>query len=796
MHAAWMANTRIAPSGGFRQASRRLRRPDVRVRPSLRLSPLALCIGLSLSAQAQDMSTTDMPDDWSLCPVRDAVPAFEDAPTGISPATRATQPTDIAGDVLSGTDVKPEFSGNVALKRGDQFLGADKLTYDSEKEQYVAEGNIRYQDASMRLTAERAEGNQATDEHSIEDLRYQLVSKRGNGESSRIDLHGMQGSLHDSTYSTCDPSDRRWELRANRIDVDSDKGFAVAHNAVLKVGKVPVLYVPWFMFPIDERRHTGLLFPSVSNSDRNGFDYKQPIYLNLAPNYDATLYPRVMSSRGAMLGAEFRYLNARGAGSVSGNYMPSDELRERDRGYFAFNGFQNLSSKWQARSNLMWISDPRYFEDFNNSVNGIAVYSAQSTVSLAGRGRGWNGGLMADYWQRADYTLPEASLPFNRLPRAFLNWESRLGRWFRAGLDAEGVRFEHSVRDGGSRLDVKPYLSMPLEGASWFVKPTVAWRYTGYQLDDALGRRLGSSSPDRSLPIGSVDAGLFFDRSTHHDGESYLQTLEPRLYYLRVPYRDQSGLPVFDSAPLTFSWGQMFRDNRYSGADRQTDANQLTLALSTRLIRESDGRERLSASLGQIRYFDDSRVTLGRETPVAQGKSAWVADVGWAPSDRWNIGASYQWDPKLRRETLASVRGRYLLPDDGIVNIAYRYRRGLIEQTDFSFLYPINDAWSVVGRYYYSIFDHKPLETIAGVQWDSCCIAVRLVGRRYVHNREGDLSNGLMLEIELKGLGSAGQDTRKTLRRAILGYNRGDLYLVPPETSTGQPPTDPDPVQP
>ena len=771
-------------------------RPTLSTR-CLRLSPLALCIGLSLSAQAQDLQSTDMPDDWSLCPVRDAVPAFEDAPTGISPATRATQPTDIAGDVLSGTDVHPEFSGNVALKRGDQFLGADKLTYDSEKEQYVAEGNIRYQDSSMRLTAERAQGNQATDEHSIEDLRYQLVAKRGNGESSRIDLRGTKGSLHDSTYSTCDPNDRRWELRAGRIDVDSDRGFAVARNAVLRVGKIPVLYVPWFEFPIDERRHTGLLFPSVSNSDRNGFDYKQPIYLNLAPNYDATLYPRIMSSRGAMLGAEFRYLNQSGAGTLSGNYMPNDDLRERERGHFSYNAFQNLSSKWQARANLLWISDPRYFEDFNNSVNGIAIYSAQSSVGLSGRGRGWNAGLMADYWQLADYTLSETSLPYNRLPRAFFSWEHRIGSWFRAGLDTEGVRFQHAVRDGGSRLDIKPYLTMPLEGASWFVKPTLAWRYTGYQVDDRLAASLrGETSPSRSLPIASVDAGLFFDRSLQHDSEPYLQTLEPRLYYLRVPYRDQSNLPLFDTAPLTFSWGQMFRDNRYTGADRQTDANQLTLAVSSRLLRESDGLERLSVSLGQIRYFADSRVALPRETPVAQGKSAWVADVGWAPSDRWNIGASYQWDPKLRRETLASIRGRYLLPDDGIVNISYRYRRDLIEQADFSFLYPINDSWSVVGRYYYSIFDHKPLETIAGVQWDSCCIAVRFVGRRYVHNREGDLSNGLMLEIELKGLGSAGQDTRKTLRRAILGYNRGDLYLVPPETPTGQPPTDPDTTQP
>jgi LPS-assembly protein len=375
---------------------------------------------------------------------------------------------------------------------------------------------------------------------------------------------------------------------------------------------------------------------------------------------------------------------------------------------------------------------------------------------------------------------------------------------FTVGLDSEAVRFQKDqaiydptigklVASGGSRLDIKPYVSMPLEGASWFLRPTVAWRYTAYQIDDEIAdiARI-PKSPTRSLPIASVDAGLYFDRATSHKGQSYLQTLEPRVYYLYTPFRDQSQLPVFDTSALTFSWGQLFRDNRYSGADRQADANQITLALTTRLIRESDGRERLSASLGQIRYLDDSRVTLQNENPIEKGRSAWVADATWAPSDRWTIGASYQWNPKLREKDLVSVRGRYLLPNDGIVNLAYRFRRDVSEQADFSFLYPINDTWSVVGRHYYSILDSKPLEQILGVQWDSCCIAVRLVGRRYVENREGELSRGIMLEIELKGLGSAGQDTRKTLRRAILGYNRNDLYLVPPEQTTGQPPTDPE----
>ena len=411
---------------------------------------------------------------------------------------------------------------------------------------------------------------------------------------------------------------------------------------------------------------------------------------------------------------------------------------------------------------------------------------------------------MADVWQLSDYTLTEGSLPYNRLPRVYFNWEQPFGRWFTAGIDAEAVRFQHNqvldanslnTTPGGSRIDLKPFVSMPLQGASWYITPTLAWRYTSYKLDEefASNPAFTDTSPSRSLPIATLDAGLFFDRDTEIKGERYLHTLEPRIFYLNAPYRDQSGLPIFDTRPLTFSWGQLFRDNRYSGPDRQTDANQLTLALTSRLLRQADGHEKLSASLGQIFYFDESRVTAPGEVPVESGKSAWVADVNYAPTDRWTIGASYQWNPKFRREDLSSLRARYLLPDDGVINLGYRYRRNvsngadLLEQADFSFLYPITPTWSVVGRYYYSILDKKPLEALAGVQWDSCCLAVRAVVRRYVRNREGDLNNALQVEFVLKGLGSAGQNTERTLRRAILGYYRDDLYLVPPSNTTPDP---------
>ena len=762
----------------------------------------------------------EKPVNWGLCPVSDSLPAFDEAPPPDPKATtpREQLPTEVEGNELSGTSTVPEYQGNVILKRGDQFMGTDNLRIDTETGNYIAEGNVRYSDSSIRVVAERAEGNQETDAHKISNIRYQLVSKRGNGGADSIDLQGSVGQMHHSTYTTCDPSQPLWKLIAPQIEVDNEEGFGTARNAVLRIGKVPVLYAPYFKFPIDDRRQTGLLYPKLSLSGRNGFDYGQPIYFNLAPNFDDTLTPRYMSKRGLMLENEFRYLYGSGRGELSTSYLPNDSLRDKDRGQVRYRGHHNLNKNWQARGNIAWVSDERYVEDFSSRLLGIAASNIKSTAGLYGTGRSWTAGIMADHAQLSDYTLTEAALPYNREPRLFATWEEDFGRWFEAGVAADVVRFTHDdvhgkmidadgeyVRNGtvtempgGSRLDIKPYISMPLGGASWYITPTLAWRYTAYQLDSKLADTLGGDrTPTRSLPITTIDAGLFFDRDTSIKGKSYLQTLEPRVFYLNTPYRDQSGLPLFDTRAFTFSWGQLFRDSRYTGADRQNDANQLTTALTTRLIRQEDGREKLSASLGQITYFEDSLVSLNsNEAPVEQGKSACVADVNWAVTDRWTLGSTYQWNPKYRKEDLASIRARYLMPGDGVVNLSYRYRRNpntggdLLKQADLSFLYPINERWSVVGRYYYAFpitnprtnltTGGKPLEIIGGVQWDSCCLTVRALVRHYVRNRDGDMNNSFQVEFELKGLSSFGQDTDRTLRRAILGYNRDDLYLVPP----------------
>ena len=790
------------------------------MRRALRLLPLPLLIAACLPAWAED----DMPPDWSQCPVQDAVPAFPEtraaSDAGNADASVATPrlnskqrvelPTDIIGDQISGMEGSDTtFDGHVALTRGDQFLGTDKLTYNNETGNYEAQGSVRYEDSGIRLVAKSAEGNQDQDTHQLDDVRYQLISRRGNGGAESAEMHDNRGVLNGSTYSTCPPDQRLWELRAKQIDINTDSGMGVAHDATLRVGKVPVLYVPWFTFPIDNRRRTGLLYPSIGSSSRNGFDWRQPIYLNLAPNYDLTLTPRFMSQRGLQLGSEFRYLLPHGRGNVQFTYLPSDNLTDRDRdqeiadgvpadnrraenrGMFRFSGSQDLSDHWQARSNLVWISDPRWLEDSSNNINGFTSTFIKSTIGLYGSGRYWQAGISADRPILTDYTLTDRSLPYGRLPRLFAEWQQPFGRHLITGVDAELVRFQHNAPDerpGGSRLDLKPYVSMPFEGNSWFATPTLAWRYTGYRLEDDLATTLGgNTSPSRSLPIASFDAGMYFDRNTTLRGHGFIQTLEPRIYYLYAPYRDQSALPLFDTRAMTFSWGSLFRDNSFSGADRQTNANQMTIALSSRFLRQSDGFEKLAVNLGQIRYFDPPEVSTSSTVPTPRVQSRWVTDATYAVNDRWSMNGSYQWDPEDKHQYLASFNTRYLLGDTGVVNLGYRYRRKVLEQADVSFLYPISASWSLVGRYYYSFYRNKAtgaepglLEGIAGVQWDSCCLAMRVVGRRYVRNRTGDMNNAIQFEIELKGLGSAGADTRSRLRRAILGFDRDDLYLIPP----------------
>jgi LPS-assembly protein len=756
---------------------------------TLRLLPLCLAIAGAVRAEDQPQPT------WVLCPNPSTIPMFTELPG--TPVERLTAPTDVTADLL---DVKKNdqtiFSGNVEMTHADQWVNTDKVTFNHESEQFVTEGQVKYQDHSVRLTAESASGDQKNDTLSLGQVHYQFNQQLGNGTAATAVMKGPLGTLTTATYSTCPPAQRQWEFSASRITVNNDTATGVAHNVTLRLGHIPVLWLPVISFPTDNKRRTGVLAPTIGRDDRNGLDLKLPVYLNLAPNYDATITPRWLSKRGLMIGGEFRYLTERSRGTFEGTWLPNDKLPVNgvtglDRSYISFTDNTTINRHWYASAMINDVSDKFYFSDFGDNIASTSISLLPSSVGVYGRGKYWSASATAESWQIANPLLADGDEPYRRLPRVQATANRPLAPWVEAGLEFETVRFSHdsldpsnpanlSRYDGGNRVDFRPYLRFPFGGNAWFITPQLAWRYTAYNSLDGLPVETGGapSNVTRSLPILSLDAGAYFERNLNWGGREYVQTLEPRLYYLRVPFRDQLDLPVFDTRELTFGWTSLFRDNRFGGADRQSDANQVSLGLTTRILSAADGRERLSAGIGRITYFDQPRVKLLPTDPDASDNgSAWIATADLAVSDWWSLGMTQQWDPDKRETDLSSVHTQLRLHHGTIINAAYRYRRNTsslpsLEQTDLSFVIPVNPNWNLYGRWNYSLRDNQTIEALGGFEWKSCCVAVRLLGRQYIRSFDSRQNLGLYLEIELNGLGSFGRDTGKLLDNAILGYTR------------------------
>ncbi len=743
------------------------------------LATLAATIAASLSAptvMAQDICAPDDGDcrveqrRYALCRINTLLDFHV---PGLPPAgMRDASETLIDGERFDISErERIRIEGDVRIERADQLLRTGSLEYDTASGAYRVESPMTYQDSGLLLSAQSGSGNLQTGTADLEGVRYQFLGSRGNGQAGRVQLLDPERSrMERMRFSTCDIDDPDWELRARRIDIDQEKGIGTARGATLRFLGVPLLYIPYGQFPIDERRKSGLLLPTISRSNNGGVDFMLPYYLNLAPNYDLTLSPRIISERGYMMGAEFRYLMAPGHnGQVYGTYLPDDEKYSDSRGYFEWRHYSRLSPQWWFNADIRQVSDDRYFEDFGDSLSIAATSVLPSRAGVYGRGNWWDAAITLDAYKITDPLIPSAAEPYRRLPRITFDASETFGAGLEAGVDSELVRFDKN--DGpqqGTRLDLYPYIAMPVERAGWFVRPELGWRQTHYDYD--LGQ--GSRSASRGLPIFSLDSGLVFERPVNWFGRDWLQTLEPRLYYLNVPYEDQSQLPVFDTQALTFGVGQLFRTNRFVGADRQGDANQATLAVSSRLLDASDGRERLSATLGQIRYFRDQRVQLPNVPAMDHSASAYVAEVDMRLSDDWYAAVGTQWNPETSRTDLSSFRLQKRLGERGVVNFAYRYRRNFLEQVDTSALYALNDRWRLIGRWNWSIRDSASLEALAGLEYESCCYAVRLLGRHYVRNVEGERSNAIYLEVELKGLGALGRKSEDLLRRAILGYSR------------------------
>ena len=721
---------------------------------------------------------------------------------GLPPAgDRSAAPTDLVGRKVTQTDKTHErIEGEVEMSKLDALLKADVLTYDTETTDYTAQGKVRYQDHAMLLSADQAHGTGTPSTTYLDNARYQMLEQRGNGVASKANQSDPDHSqAFDATYSTCDPDNHQWEIRAREIDLDHVANEGYAHGAQLVYDGVPFFWFPYLKFPLSNERESGFLIPQVGYSQRRGLVLGFPYYFNLAPNYDATLDPRVMTERGAMLGGQFRFLSTSSKLQLDFNYVPhdraaADEFRDYvaanppgtvvpgipdSRNYLHFVDTTGFNANWSAAVNLEHVSDQNYLRDYGNSFTTTATALLPSSAYVNGRGDWWTASFGGDSWQLSDPTLTKSVVPYRRLPRATFVGEHALAGDLVGGVNGEYANFDKDNAVTGGRLDVYPYIAFPVETAGWFIRPEAGVRYTTYDLNhldryattEPAAQPLTDSSPTRSVPIFDVDAGMTFERNANLFGTDFIQTLEPRLFYLRVPYRNQSDLPILDTQLPTFDFPSLFRTNTFVGADRQTNANNLTAAVTTRLINSDSGDQLLSASVGEIHYFDTQRVQLPGYPELAYSGSDYVGELDLRLNDRWDLRWDQQWNPNTHQTDLSAIGVEHRFGAEGLVNVSYRFRRNFLEQVDATALVPLNDRWSVIGRYYYSLMDRQLLEAFAGVEYDSCCVAMRMLVRHFVNVVGASTADtALYFEVEFKGVGSSGTRTENYLRRTMLGY--------------------------
>jgi len=650
------------------------------------------------------------------------------------------------------------FVGNVLLERADQRLATRRLIYDRSIGQVVAPEALRYSDQDYIIEAVNAVYYLDDASAELVDVDFQVAGSTANGRAMRIFLEsGGLARVTSAEFTTCPGEHPAWELSASRIRLDQEQGIGVARNAVLRFKSVPIFYTPWISFPLDDRRKSGFLYPSLSTTSENGFGISVPYYWNIQPNMDATITPRLLTERGAALGLEYRYKTRRSSGVLDADFLPDDDKRDGSDRYRlrAIAGYR-LASRWNARMDLRHVSDDDYFLDFGGNINETTIPFLRSSLIVTGSGRFWNLRITADAFNSLDSTRNPANEPFDRLPRIELDARWPLLRDLDLTMDAEAVYFSRGTGPTGGRLDLMPALEWRYEQPGWYLAPKLAYRLTSYVLEQTQGTDFeADQNPSRALPIVTFDTGMVFEKRLR-SGNRW--TLEPRLFYAYVPFEDQSDIPDFDSALLTFGLSQIFTPNAFAGADRQAEANQLSWGLTSRFIDSDSGRQYLDVTVAQTFFFRDQRVTLPNQQPTEFDSSPVLAEVNWRPFGNWAATAGLQYDPEDEEVDVGLLGVNYQNSQNLRVQAGYRFRRNQVDQFDIRIRYPVSRNWRLLGRLNYSIRDDTTLETVLGFEYESCCWALQLIGRQFVNARDGGDQTGVFLELHLKGLGSIGRN--------------------------------------
>ncbi len=738
-------------------------------------------------------------------------------------------------DAEFDADRNAVLNGRVKLRQDARTVAADSVNYNEKTGRVAVKGSVDFEDPKLRVRSDTGSYD-TSGAANFDKANFQLMDRNGRGFAKDIDvLPDGKVTLTQVRYTSCPVGNEDWMLQASSLNIDSKAQEGVARNVTMRFKDVPIFYTPYISFPVGDERKSGVLFPSFGHSGSNGFELEIPYYFNLAPNYDLTLTPGLLSSRGVQLAGQFRYLSSNSHGQIDTTFLPNDSQAHGDRSYLHFTDITDFKRGMRFDADIANVSDHNYFEDF-------AVGSDQTSVTFLERRADvfyyddvWRIRGELQNFQTIDITVPPDERPYSRVPRiqADALWPI-LNSQFEFALDSEAVNFVRQGGATGARVNVAPELRWSTRGLGYFFEPAIGYDFTQYDLKDAAVG--ASSTPTRALPYARVDAGLVFERDAGSQGQR-TQTLEPRVVYSYVPYRNQDALPIFDTGLPDLNLTELFRTNRYVGEDRIGDANQVAVALTTRLFDHVSGAQYLSATLGQIRYFDIPRVGLPADVALAgqtlvtvpgvnpfalpgealvnsRGQilrilpgqyvsglpfqtrslaapgqvleafpaSDLVAEVAVTAYKHFSLNFDYLYNPYTSQTDKSEVSVQYRPDPTRVVNLGYRFQQNaltqapILKQWDGSFAWPIADHWNTVGRWVYSLQDHQTIEQVAGFEYKSCCWKIQVVQRRYVRVTNGTpgLDTSIALQLELTGLSSVGKAANTFLEREIRGYSTRD----------------------
>ncbi|MGJ7509393.1 LPS-assembly protein LptD [Variovorax sp. GT1P44] len=793
-----------------------------RSRPPLPLAVLSLALLHAHGAHAQD-SGLDAPM------VLKRTPQLTET---ITPEQRGQLPSFVNGDRISGRpDLETVVEGNATLRRGDTLITADRLEYYQPEDLAKATGNVHVNQAGNVYEGPELQLRLETFEGFFNNVRYRFLVNGGHGSAERIDFVDSNVSVaRSATYTTCRPEDYpgwmpAWLLSAATLTTDTEENVGVATNARLTFMGVSTPPFPSLSFPLSNDRKSGLLPPVIGIDNVNGVDITVPYYWNIAPNRDATIYPELMSKRGINIGTEFRYLENTYNGEIRADYMPDDRLRDRDRWGVWTHHEQRFDGPYFGLDSLVGtlninrVSDNDYWRDFTRTPS-LTQRLLSNDGTLNWSKGDWSGMARALSYQTLQYAPAPIVPPYDRMPQITANYNKFDWNGFDFSINTDYTRFETNpieqclgslpsnasvaCQPNGERVFGIATLSRPFLTPGTFIIPKVMLNATAYQFDAPLVTKtfdIGNTqlfdvakSATRTLPTFSLDSGLVFERDTSLFGRAFVQTLEPRAYYVYTPYRNQNYLPNYDSAQNDFNFATIYTENAFSGNDRISDSNLLTLGVSTRFIDPDTGAEAARFGIAQRLRFEDQLVTLPGVPPVTDRLSDILlgAQINWTP--KWSVDGTVQYNPDTQTSTRTAISARYNPGPYRSISAAYRYQANSTptsedgnKSIDVSWQWPINDLWGdmgkelgagrgqgggrwyAVGRLNYSLQDSKLTDGVIGFEYDGCCWIGRVVLER-VTTGQVTANTRIMFQLEFVGFASVGSSPRRTLTQNIQRY--------------------------